>query len=123
FPAEVCAVAASTAEWQNVAVDRPEQLFALFVLSGDGHLLVFPVQPGAWQLQAERPLLRMGEGWREALPELTEEPSAEEWRQAWRNWGQPRNLPAGELEACHLERVEARLRVKAPRPLVDRLRT
>lgn len=119
FPVEVTGLAGTPGDWRGVIVDRPEQLFVVLVLTPSGEWLGFPVQPSSWQLQAERPVLRLAK----PLPELTAEPTLEEWRQAWRNWGQPRSLPVGELEACQLERVEARLRVCAPRPLVDRLRS
>jgi hypothetical protein len=121
FPPEVSGVA-DVPTWKGVVIDRPEQLLLLCLRTEAEDLLGFAVQPGAWQVQAERPVLRMGPAWREALPELAEEPDTEAWRAAWRAWGQPRSLPAGELEACHLERVETRLRVRAPRPLMERLR-
>ncbi len=123
FPPDVRGMVAAEANgWRRVIVDRPEQLTALFVLGEDGRLSGFAVQTSGWHLQADRAVLAMGEGWREALPELADEVDQAEWRAAWRAWGLPRGLPAGELEACILEREGVRLRVRAPRPMIERLR-
>jgi hypothetical protein len=126
FPADVCGCGEPAADdWRQVILDRPEQLLTLFVLGGSGAeetLLGLAVQPLGWQLQVDRPILSLGAGWREVLPELAVEPGPDQWRQAWRSWGQPRGLPMGELEACLLERKETSLLVRAPRPLVSRLR-
>jgi hypothetical protein len=108
-------------EWQRVILVQPQQMLTLTVQSQDEHLLGFVTQPPAWSIQTERPVLMLRGGWRDALPEL-EEPDLGEWRKAWRQWGQPRGLPVGEIEACHLERSGAALRVRAPRPLLERLR-
>lgn len=128
FPADVRAVATEPAEaWQQVIVDRAEQLAALFVLSGERGseetLLGLAVQMPGWQLQGDRPVLELGSDWRESLPELAEEPGLEQWREAWRGWCQPRGVPAGEVEACVLERRGLNLVVRTPRPLLERLRT
>lgn len=122
FPADVRGLVEAPAQpgWQHIVLVRPEQMTVLFVLAGDEQILGFAVQPN-WSMQADRPVVTLREGWRESLPELVE-PDLEEWRQVWRAWGQPRALPAGEMEACHLERVGTLLRVRAPRPLLERLR-
>lgn len=127
FPGDVCAAPDEHGEaWQQVIIDRPEQLVLLFVLSGEREeqeeLLGLGVQMPGWQLQTDRPVLALGGGWRESLPELAEEPGLERWREAWRGWCQPRGLPAGEVEACILERHGMALVVRAPRPLAERLR-
>jgi hypothetical protein len=85
-------------------------------------LLGLAVQVQGWQLQTDRPVLTLDGGWREALPELAEDPGLERWREAWRGWCQPRGLPVGEVEACILERRGPALVVRAPRPLAERLR-
>lgn len=129
FPAEVAGVAGPAPRggaWQQVPVDRAEQLVGLFALCGDGaaeSLVGLPVQPGGWQLQAERPLLALGASWRELLPELADEPGVPAWREAWRTWGELRGLPPADLEACALERKGVRLRVRAPQPLAEQLRS
>jgi hypothetical protein len=124
FPAEVRTAPEPAEAWQQVIIDRPEQLLVLFVLSGEGQepLLGLAVQLPGWQLQTDRPVLMLGPGWRESLPELAEDPRLELWREAWRGWCQPRGLPAGEIEACILERRGITLVVRAPRPLAERLR-
>jgi hypothetical protein len=119
--------------WQQVILDRPEHLLTVFVLvsapppgeaaaGGQERLLGFAVRQEGWVLQAEEPAFTLTQGWTEVFPELGEEPAPEAWRQAWRSWCQPRSLPAAEYDACKLERQEYRLRVLAPKRLVDRLR-
>jgi hypothetical protein len=135
FPLEVDAVltAADTGDpsatippWQRVILDRPEHLAAALILApvGAGHerLLGFAVQQEGWGLQAREPVFTLNGDWRETFPDLTAEPAAELWRQAWRAWCQPRNLPPAEAEACVLERQDYHLRVTAPARLVERLR-
>ncbi len=114
---------AGTDDWRRVVLERAEHLPIVLLLAEDGRLRGFAVQTPAWTLQREQPILDLKSGWREALPELTDEIDLAEWRQAWRAWGQPRGLPVGELEACVLEPQGTRLRVRAPQPLVERLRT
>jgi hypothetical protein len=123
FPADVHSLAGGGEAWQRVVLDRAESVtVACLVTEEQDRLLGFSVQPAGWQLHGERPVLALGPAWGEALPELADPVSLEEWRQAWRAWGQPRGLPPGEIEACHLEPHGVRLRVQAPRPLVERLR-
>ena len=112
--------------WQRVILDRPEHLLALLALveeEGRGEqLLGFAVRQEGWVLQAAAPTFTLGPDWRYLFPQLIEELSLDAWRQAWRVWCQPRGLPAAEVEACTLERQDYRLRVVAPRRLVERLR-
>ncbi len=112
--------------WQQVVIDRPEQMLALFVLSGastEETLLGLAIQPADWHLQADRPVLTLGDRWHDVLPELAVELPPDAWRQAWREWGQAHGLPPAEVEACYLEQKGAHLRVKAPQPLAERLRS
>jgi hypothetical protein len=129
FPAEVQQVLGveetSTEAWQRVILDRPERLPVVLALTEEGEgvrLVGLSVQQEGWSLQTAEPVFVLGEGWQEAFPELTEEPSADEWRRAWQAWSQPRNLPAGDVDACRLERHGCRLRVLAPGRLIERLR-
>lgn len=109
--------------WRRVFVDSPQQLTFAFIRPPDGApLLGFLVHPEGWKLEAE-PVLRLTEGWSEALPDLAAEPALEAWRQAWQEWSHPRGLPANEVDACRLERVDHRLLVHAPPRLIERLRT
>jgi hypothetical protein len=123
FPLDVRAIHDGTSDWRQIVLERAEQLPALFVLTEEERLEGFAVQTQGWHVQSERPVLSLVSGWREAMPELADEVELPEWRQAWRSWGQPRGLPAGELEACVLEPQGLRLRVQAPQPLLERLRS
>jgi hypothetical protein len=112
--------------WQSVILDRPAHLCALVALveeEGQGErLLGFAVRQDGWVLQAGTPAFALGADWPDLFPQLRDEATPDAWRQAWRVWCQPRGLPAGEVEACTLERHDYRLRVLAPRRLVERLR-
>jgi hypothetical protein len=112
-------------EWQKVILDRPEHLVAVLMLTpmegGGERLLAFGVQPEGWVLQTAAPAVALAP-WAEVLPELAEDLPLAVWRQAWRSWCQPRSIPPVEIEACTLEREQYRVRVGAPRRLVERLR-
>src|SRR5205823_2754975 len=73
-------------------------------------------------LNDAEPAFVLGEGWQETFPDLAAAPARDVWRQAWRAWCQPRGLPAGEVEACVLERQDHRLRVVPTPRLLERLR-
>src|SRR5437868_8144855 len=100
-------------------------MLALFVLAGADAaketLLGFAVQPDGWRLQTDRPMLTLGEGWQEVLPELAEELPPDAWRQAWQAWGQAHGRQAEEVEACSLEHKGIRLRVTVPPALAEQL--
>jgi hypothetical protein len=135
----------SSQAWQRIILDRMERLVAALVLapavetaaipafspgdaplsaaSGDRErLLGFTVKPEGWELQAGEPAFSLEAGWQEIFPELTVDPPQEQWRQAWREWCQPRGLSAADVDACVLEQQGSRLRVLAPPRLVERLR-
>ena len=138
-PEEARALPASQT-WQRIVFDRVERLVAALVLvpavetgavphsskkltSGDEErLLGFAVKPGGWELQAGEPAFVLNTDWQDAFPELAEEPPLDQWRQAWREWCQPRGLPAADVDACVLEPQGCRLRLSAPPRLVERLR-
>ncbi|HWG43652.1 MAG TPA: hypothetical protein VN688_12765 [Gemmataceae bacterium] len=111
--------------WRRVVLDSPEQLPVVFLRAagspGEPTLLGFAARAEGWELEPE-PILAFGEGWEEVLPNLAAEPSPQAWREAWQAWSAPRNLPLAEVEACRLERVDHRLLVHAPPPIIDRLR-
>lgn len=115
----------SDTNWRRVILDAVEERLFVFVQttqrSGAALLLGFLVRPEGWVMEPES-LLTLADGWQEALPDLTTEPTPEMWRQAWQTWTQPRGLPPAEVEACRLERVDHRLLVHAPPRLIDRLR-
>jgi hypothetical protein len=115
-------------EWRRVILDQPEHLPAALVLApgadgGGERLLGFAVRPEGWALQAPEAAFSLGAGWQETFPDLAQEAGLGAWRQAWREWCQPRGVPAAEVEACALERRDHLLRVLAPKKLVDRLRS
>jgi hypothetical protein len=127
FPTDVQEiVAAGPQTWQGIILDRPERLLAAMVLTPMGthgeQLLGFGVQQEGWGLQTGEPAFVVTGSWQQVLPELAVAPSAEDWRQAWRAWCQPRALPAAEIDACGLEPHGCRLRVLAPSRLLERLR-
>jgi|SRR5579884_993773 len=121
------------ANWRRVILDTVEHRLVVFIhtaqpvgqasrlSSSAPRLLAFAVRPEGWALEAE-PLLTLAEGWEEALPDLTVEPTPAMWRQAWQTWSHPRSLPQAEVAACRLERADHRLLVYAPPRLIDRLR-
>ncbi len=126
FPTEVAAVAggATPASWLDVVVDRPERLLAalLRVATPTGpQLQAFAARPEGWALQSA-PAFVIKADWHEAFPELTGEPTEGQWRQAWAEWCEPRDITAAEAEACVLEAAEEQLRVAAPAEVIDRLR-
>ncbi|HEV3257114.1 MAG TPA: hypothetical protein VG013_09565 [Gemmataceae bacterium] len=137
FPPEVVEVLAPGAaagtdvggavqEWQRVILDQPERLLAALVLApaegGGERLLGFAARQPGWALGTAAPVVSLAGGWQAPFPELADEAPLEQWRQAWRAWGQPRGLPPPETDACRLERHDYRLRVAAPRHVVERLR-
>jgi hypothetical protein len=111
--------------WQRIIVDRPESLACVMVLTrtaaGSERLMGFSLQGEAGRLAAE-PAFTLGEDWRETLLDLRADPVAEEWKDAWRSWCETHALVSAEIEACSVERQGHRLRVLAPRRLVEQLR-
>jgi hypothetical protein len=119
----------STQTWQRIVLDRVERLVAALVLAPAApatgnreRLFGFAVKLEGWELQAGEPVFVLDADWQDVFPELAEDPSLDQWRQAWREWCQPRGLPAAEVDACVVERHGSRLRVLAPPHLVERLR-
>jgi len=104
-------------------VDYPERLAAVLVQAADGRLLGFAVRPEAWELRAEAPVFTLDEHWPEVFPRLAEPLPAENWRQAWQTWCQPRGLAGLGAEACPVEPAGHLLRVRVPPRLMERLRT
>jgi hypothetical protein len=110
---------------QRVVLDSLEQLALAFVrtegASSEPVLLAFPVRAEGWTL-GPQPVFALTEGWEEVLPDLSQEPPLENWRQAWQLWCHPRGIPPSEVDACRLERADSRLLVRAPHRLIERLR-
>ena len=63
-----------------------------------------------WMESPFQPLTTTGvplaprDDWREVLPQLAEEPSPQQWAQAWRAWCQPRSLPEAQAELVQCNR-------------------
>jgi hypothetical protein len=131
FPADVETVLppgpedSPASNWRRVVLDSLEQQALVFIrtggASGESSLLAFPVRAENWSLEPE-PVLAFAGGWQEVLPDLSEEPPPEAWRQAWQTWCHPRGLPSSDVDACRLDRADYRLRVHAPHRLIERLR-
>jgi hypothetical protein len=132
FPLDVeriliaAAPAATVSSWQQVVLDRPERLVAaLFLTAGaDGEsMLGFAVRQEGWALLTEQPAFTLGQDWRALFPELAEEMSEEDWRQAWRAWCQPRGLSGVSGEASGFKSEGHQLVVSASARLMDKLRS
>jgi hypothetical protein len=112
--------------WQRILLDRPAHLIAVLILvpAADGHeqLQAFAVRRDGWELDSREPVFTLPDG-KALVADFVTEPTADDWRQAWRAWCQPRSLPAAEVEACALEPSGWRLRVLANSRLIDRLRS
>jgi hypothetical protein len=113
--------------WRHVMLDRPEQLAVALIQTREAAtgstIHGFQIQTADWKLRHDKPLFTLSTGWQTVLPELAEEPSLEAWRSSWQNWCRQRNLPAQETDACHLQRKGVYLEVRAPKPLLARLKT
>ena len=131
FPTDVTAVVAPpgpevrAADWRRVMLDRPAQILLVCIPSEDAPAawLGFAVRAEDWALQTASPALTLPreEGQGEALPDLAVEPSPEAWGEAWRRWRQGRGLSDADAAACRVEPLTDRVRVVAPRGLVERL--
>lgn len=112
---------AGSDRWQRVAVDRVER-WCVLLSQEVGGLHGFAVRLQGWVLHAAQPCFSLDDGdWESLFAEAATDPPLAAWRQAWLNWGQSRQLPASELEACSLERKGVGLRALAGKRLMDRL--
>ncbi|MBL8796843.1 MAG: hypothetical protein JNM56_23280 [Planctomycetia bacterium] len=109
--------------WQRVIVDRPERQPVLLLLDAAGdRLLGFAVKAETWSLHADRPLFDLEAGGRDVFPDLGPPPTEDDWRQAWREWCQPRGLAALTDDAHRLEPSGPTLQVAVTPRLLERLR-
>src|SRR5262249_23554003 len=104
----------------------PERLPAGLVLTaeaGGERLLGFVVRPEGWTMQTEQPVFALNAAWRDVFPELVQETSEEDWKQAWQAWCQPRGLAGVSGEASSLKPEGHRLIVTVSTRLLERLRS
>ena len=110
--------------WQRVIVDRPERrLVVLALVAGKDQprLLGFSARQEGWVLSAAQPVLVLESGWPEIFPELVD-PPCEVIRRSWQAWAQPRGLAEKQLAGCDFLWAGPRLRVQAPKDVLDHLR-
>ncbi len=125
FPEDVQTIvdlAAAPGDWRAVMLDRTEQFLGVVVEAlEDSALTAYAVRPDTWGVECDAPAFTLSAPWQEVLPDLAVELSADDWRQAWLQWCQPRGL--AEADACILEREGQRLLIRAEeigRALADR---
>lgn len=131
FPADVEALLlpgiddGTALDWRRVVFDAVTPQWFVFLDTApakDGSsLLGFAVRPEDWSLDP-KPLLALTKIEQEASLDLFHEPTAQLWRQAWREWANPRGLSPADVEACRLERVDHRLLVQVSPRAIERLR-
>jgi len=117
--------AGQSPEWKYIAVDRHEGLVVALVAApglseADGpRFLGFECQPLGWSL-SPAPLLCLESGGSEVFSGLAFEPSADEWRQALREFGAGRGLPPGEIERWEAVRQDHRLLIRGRSKAAER---
>jgi hypothetical protein len=125
FPTDVTAIldasveAADIPSWKRVPVCQAENALLAVIELTDASILGFSVNSDVWTISPE-PALRLAT--RDLVPGLTE-PSAETWKQAWREWCQPvRGASPEDVAAAHLEPEAHRLRVRVSPRLLEKLK-
>jgi hypothetical protein len=117
---------ASAMDWRRVVLDSVTPQWFVFLDSApnDAETSVagFAAHSEDWKLDA-KPAATLTDAWREEFPDVFQEPSPQQWRQAWRDWTQPRGLNMEDIEASRLERVDHRLVIHTPPRLIERLRS
>jgi hypothetical protein len=129
FPAGVIRLqlpSPNNGDWRSVILDRPEHLFVAVVEvkqnAEESCLLGFAARVDGWALEPRSPVLDLGRGWQEAMPDLAAEPSEEEWRAAWLARADQKGIPRTDAAACRLEPSAPLLRVHAATISLARLR-
>ena len=110
FPLDVVAfpeppTRGATVAEDQVIIDRPERLLAVFLEGGEHELLGFGVRPEGWLLDAAKPIVRLPNAAMSAL-DLTRSAATPTWKQAWQSWCQPRSLPRADVDDCSLALIE-----------------
>ncbi len=109
-------------DWQRLIVDHAEECYLLLVLTDKGELRGYSLQPHGWRLSTSSLVLRLDKDYREVMPEIQDHEAPELWKQAWLNWGRPRQLPRKELEECEVKRDGLQLRIATPDSLYATLK-
>lgn len=126
FPHDVESLAAdgTVESWRRVIVDRPERAMLAWVRTGAAdasEVVAFGIKVDGWTLHDRTPALCMGSAASTVWPELDAEPPPAVLKEAWRSWCRQRQLPPNEVESCELSLQPARLDVRAPLRLIQRL--
>jgi hypothetical protein len=136
FPDDVLRVAAlvcaetsrpaARADWQSIILDQPRHLLALLMTVGQHsnaqELLGFAIQQESLALKHDTPAFQLSAPWQQVFPALAQDPSLDQWRQAWHDWCRPRGLLLPEGENCPLERRGFKLRATLSNHLISKLR-
>jgi hypothetical protein len=117
----------ASAIWDRVILDRPQCSAAVLALapneSGRDRLLALAVGVDGWVLNSAEPIFQLEDFRRDTFPDLMPTVTVEDWRQAWQSRCHLQHLPVAEAAQCRLSPHGCRLRVTAPKRLIDRLRT
>jgi hypothetical protein len=109
--------------WQHVIVDRPERCHVLLLQDTDG-VHGFALGLPEWFLQSVKPCFTIPLDYLAVcFPGAAVMPSHDQWRQAWRDWGQTRQLSLAELETCTLEPAGDRILVRVAPSLKPQIGT
>jgi hypothetical protein len=105
---------------------QPEYLSVVLLkaktASRKDHLLGFAFSPTGWTMNVTKPVLDWPLPKPDSFSELIPQPETEQWRQVWTEWGKENRLSDTEIADCTLELRDFRLKVLAPRSLLDKLR-
>jgi hypothetical protein len=105
---------------------QPEYLSVVLLkaktASRNDHLLGFGFNPTEWTLNVTKPVLDWPLSKLDSFSELIPQPATEQWREVWTEWGKENGLSDAELADSTLEPRDFRLRVFAPRSVLDKLR-
>jgi hypothetical protein len=106
---------------QHIIIDRPERCHVLLLQGAEG-VHGFALRLPDWSLQSAKPSFTLTpDDLALCFPRAVVLPSVEEWRLAWREWGQARKQPTDVLDASTLEPEGMHLRIHAPSQAIDQL--
>jgi hypothetical protein len=106
---------------QHIVIDRPERCHVLLLQDAEG-VHGFSLRLPEWSLQSAKPSFTLTpDDFALCFPRAAVLPSMEEWRLAWREWGQARKQTTDVLDANTLEPEGMHLRIQAPSHVIDQL--